>query len=51
LHWTPRAFLGRIEIDSNIVECAKSLQLQKSSFAGNGGEHGAVVAMFIETCK
>jgi len=47
---------GRIEIDSNIVERAIrpiALNRKNALFAGSdgGGEHWAVIASLIETCK
>lgn len=47
---------GRIEIDSNVVECAIrpiALNRKNALFAGSdgGGEHWAVIASLIETCK
>ncbi len=47
---------GRIEIDSNVVERAIrpiALNRKNSLFAGSdgGGEHWAIVASLIETCK
>ena len=47
---------GRIEIDSNVVERAiRPIALGRKNhlFAGsdNGGEHWAVIASLIETCK
>jgi transposase len=47
---------GRIEIDSNVVERAISpiaLNRKNALFAGSdgGGEHWAVIASLIETCK
>ena len=47
---------GRIEIDSNVVERAIrpiALNRKNALFAGSdaGGEHWAVVASLIETCK
>jgi transposase len=47
---------GRIEIDSNVVERAIrpiALNRKNALFAGSdgGGEHWAVIASLIETCK
>jgi transposase len=47
---------GRIEIDSNIVERAirpLALNRKNALFAGSdgGGEHWAILASLIETCK
>ena len=47
---------GRIEIDSNVVERAIrpiALNRKNTLFAGSdgGGEHWAIVASLIETCK
>lgn len=47
---------GRIEIDSNVVERAirpNALNRKNTLFAGadGGGEHWAVIASLIETCK
>jgi transposase len=47
---------GRIEIDSNIVERSirpLALQRKNALFAGSdgGGEHWAIIASLIETCK
>src|SRR5690606_3998437 len=47
---------GRIEIDSNVVERAIrpiALNRKNALFAGSdgGGEHWAIVASLIETCK
>ena len=47
---------GRIEIDSNVVERSIrpiALNRKNALFAGSdgGGEHGAVIASLIETCK
>ena len=47
---------GRIELDSNTVERAirpLALNRKNSLFAGSdgGGEHWAVIASLIETCK
>jgi transposase len=47
---------GRIEIDSNVVERSiRPIALGRKNhlFAGSdgGGEHGAVLASLIETCK
>jgi transposase len=47
---------GRIEIDSNVVERSIrpiALNRKNALFAGSdgGGEHWAVVASLIETCK
>lgn len=47
---------GRIEIDSNIVERAirpLALNRKNALFAGSdgGGEHWAILASFIQTCK
>jgi transposase len=47
---------GRIEIDSNVVERAIrpiALNRKNSLFAGSdgGGEHWAIIASLIETCK
>ena len=47
---------GRIEIDSNIVERATrplALNRKNALFAGSdgGGEHWAVIATLVETCK
>ena len=47
---------GRIEIDSNIVERAIrpiALNRKNALFAGSdgGGEHWAVIASLVETCK
>jgi hypothetical protein len=47
---------GRIEIDSNVVECSiRPLALGRKAclFAGSerGGEHWAIIASLVETCK
>ena len=47
---------GRIEIDSNIVERSMrpiALNRKNALFAGSdgGGEHWAIVASLVETCK
>jgi transposase len=47
---------GRIEIDSNVVErCIRPIALHRKNalFAGSdgGGEHWAIIASVIETCK
>ena len=47
---------GRVEIDSNVVERAirpLALNRKNALFAGSdaGGEHWAVIASLIETCK
>ena len=47
---------GRIEIDSNVVECTIrpiALNRKNALFAGSdgGGEHWAAIASLIETCK
>lgn len=47
---------GRIEIDSNVVERSIrpiALNRKNALFAGSdgGGEHWAVIASLIETCK
>ena len=47
---------GRVEIDSNIVERAirpLALNRKNALFAGSdgGGQHWAVIASLIETCK
>ena len=47
---------GRIEIDSNVVErCIRPIALNRKNalFAGSdgGGEHWAIIASLIETCK
>ncbi len=47
---------GRIEIDSNVVERAirpLALTRKNALFAGSdrGGEHWAVIASLVETCK
>ena len=47
---------GRIEIDSNVVERAirpLALTRKNALFAGSdrGGEHWAIIASLVETCK